>query len=88
MIQTAIRFGKDNPSKEYKEPNRWRIAGPLLDAARDKTEERLQKHVEARLLYGCTVASDGWSEAQQRPIINLKIGKLHTRNGRVSFNVT
>ena len=73
MIQTAIRFGKDNPSKEYKEPNRWRIAGPLLDAARDKTEERLQKHVEARLLYGCTVASDGWSDAQQRPIINFMV---------------
>ena len=46
----------------------------LLDKCYDHVKERVQRVILNNiLLSGCTIVSDGWSNVQRKPLINIMI---------------
>ena len=91
MIEESIKFAKQNPLQSYKTPHRKLLAGDLLDRAYTSTEKIVAPVIAGAAKYGATMASDGWSDARRRPILNLLrhnwTGTVHTRRRQVSFKM-
>lgn len=73
VIDQCIEFGQQHPGRRYKAPNRRRISGPLLDSAFEATTLQAQPIIDRAKKYGGTLASDGWSNVQRRPITNFML---------------
>jgi len=73
VVDQCIEFGQQHPGRKYKAPTRRRIGGPLLDSAYEDTAASVQPIMDRAKKYGATLASDGWSDVQRRPITNFML---------------
>jgi hypothetical protein len=55
----------------YKLPAYKTLRGKMLDDAVARTEEQVKPWHDRTLHTGCTVCSDGWSDANNRPLLNI-----------------
>jgi hypothetical protein len=55
----------------YKLPAYNTLRGKLLDEAVARTERQVQPWHDRACSTGCTVCSDGWSDANNRPLLNV-----------------
>lgn len=56
-----------------KPPSYYELRGPLLDKELASTKEMLLPHVAARVKYGCSIMSDGWTDRKGRTLINFLV---------------
>ena len=73
VVDQCIEFGQQHPGRKYKAPTRRRISGPLLDSAYEDTAASVKPIMDRAKKYGATLASDGWSDVQRRPITNFML---------------
>ena len=71
MLEESMRFAKQNPFQSYKAPSRKRLSGELLDQAYKSTQQLVAPILAIAKKFGATISSDGWSDAQRRPILNF-----------------
>lgn len=55
----------------YVPPKYDRLRGSLLDACVKEVKEGTNEYLETASHFGCTVTSDGWSNTQNRPLLNV-----------------
>ena len=65
--------GQQHPGRIYKAQNRRRIAGPLLESAFEDPAALVQPSMDRAIKDGGTLASDGWTNVQRRPITNFML---------------
>jgi hypothetical protein len=70
-----------NELESYKTPNRKKLSGQLLDDVYESIQESVLPVLAAAVKYGSTVASDGWSDVNRRPILNF----MNVTRGRTVF---
>ena len=71
MIEESMKFARQNPLQSYKVPHRHKFSGELLDKAYESTEKFGAPILAVAKRFGATIASDGWSDARRRPILNF-----------------
>jgi len=71
MMDESMKFAKQNPLVNYKTPSRKKLGGELLDQAYTSTEQLVAPLLAVAKKYGATIASDGYSNVQRRPILNF-----------------
>jgi hypothetical protein len=55
----------------YKVPARTTVSGPLLDATVERIKQDLATFDMRTNKTGCTITSDGWSDAAGNPLVNV-----------------
>ncbi len=81
MIDESLLFRYHNPLQSYKVPLRNVLSGKFLDDAYESIEKDVSKVLADAAKFGATIASDGWSDAQRRPILNFMV----VTRGRAAF---
>ena len=86
MIDERLFFCHYNPLQSYKVPLRNVLSGKLLkDQPKKSTEKDVSKVLADAAKFGATIASDGWSNAQRRPILNFMVVTRLVTRGRAAF---
>ncbi|TVU06739.1 hypothetical protein EJB05_49967, partial [Eragrostis curvula] len=62
-------IGRFGPGFEI--PPQYELGGKLLKEEVERTKELLRAHEEERVLTGCSVMTDAWSDRKRRSIMNL-----------------
>eukprot|EP00198_Chlamydomonas_reinhardtii_P008787 XP_001698124.1 predicted protein [Chlamydomonas reinhardtii] len=68
MLKAVVAAGP-----KYAPPGYNKIRTTLLDKVKKHVKEKLQPFFEKNKRSGCTVTSDGWSDARNRPILNIMV---------------
>jgi Protein of unknown function (DUF 659) len=55
----------------FKPPSRKQLATTLLDTVYDETKSQVQAAIEKHRKYGFSLCSDGWSDVNSHPLINV-----------------
>jgi hypothetical protein len=65
FVKAVAAFGPG-----YKPPKHDALRNTLLDREKARIEKELQPILETLETQGCTLTSDGWSNTQNRPLLN------------------
>lgn len=68
-FQKMIKAIKEAPTG-YVPPTRKSLSGTLLDEARSSIQTKLQTCKPNQSTWGYTLATDGWTDANRRPLVN------------------
>jgi Protein of unknown function (DUF 659)/hAT family C-terminal dimerisation region len=71
MCNLIAKFGKEHGKGQYAPPGLHRLRTTLLSKEKTKISLEMGGFRKTFELYGCTIVSDGWTDVQNRPLINV-----------------